>query len=201
MKYRLIIAFILMANMSFSQQFGGGVFAGLDISQLDGDGWGGYHKAGINFGVYTNTKINEKLAAQLELAYIQKGSKSDAKESNYSYYKCKLNYIQMPLLLKYKINSKINAEIGIAEAYLRTAYEDDGGGDIEPDIAFDKWESSLIIGGSYYLNKSLIANVRLNYSVFPVRKHPGGQSFLLNNGQYNNVISFSVYYKIVGAAN
>jgi hypothetical protein len=102
MKHILIIVFVLLSNLSFSQQFGGGVFVGLDISQLDGDSWGGYHKPGINLGVYTNTKINKKISVQMELAYIQKGSKSNSNEPNYVYYKCKLNYIQMPLVLSYK---------------------------------------------------------------------------------------------------
>ncbi|MEA3318342.1 MAG: porin family protein [Bacteroidota bacterium] len=199
MKKVLIVAFILISNLSFSQKFGGGILGGMAVSQLDGDSWGGYHKAGLYFGVFTNAKLNKKFWTQLELAYIQKGSKSNSKEPNYVYYKCKLNYIQMPLLLKYNINNKINAEIGIAEGFLRNAYEDDGGGDIEPDIAFDKWETSVIIGASYKFTDRINANVRINYSLIPIRNHPGGQSFWLNNGQYNNVLSFSLYYKIVDA--
>jgi len=198
-KRLLIIVFVVISNSIFAQKFGGGIFSGLTMSQLDGDSWGGYHKAGINLGVYTNTEINEKLSAQLELLYIQKGSKSNSKEPNYIYYKCKLNYIQLPLLVKYKINNKINAEIGIVEAFLRTAYEDDGGGDIVPDIPFRKWETSLLVGALYNINNKLLADVRFGYSIIPVREHPGGQSFLLNKGQFNNVISISLYYKIVGS--
>jgi len=38
--------------------------------------------------------------------------------------------------------------------------------------------------------------VRFNYSLLPVREHPGNQVYWLNRGQYNNAMLFSFYYKI-----
>jgi len=37
---------------------------------------------------------------------------------------------------------------------------------------------------------------RFNYSILPIRAHPSGQSYLLNQGHYSNVLSIALYYQL-----
>ena len=74
----IIILILLIYQVGFSQTFGGGIFGGLSASQLEGDNWGGYNKAGLTFGIYTYTKLNKYVDAQLELKYVQKGRRSNS---------------------------------------------------------------------------------------------------------------------------
>jgi len=195
-KYFLIIAFIFFSSNLLSQTFGGGVLAGLSASQVDGDNWGGYHKAGLCFGVYTNAQLNDYIDAQLELRYVQKGSNSNSKE-NETFYKSKLDYIELPVYLKYNFLDKFSANIGVAAGYLQKSTEDkDGIGDEPADPEFNPFEFSGLAGVEYHILDRLFFNVRFNYSILAVRDHPGDQTFFLNKGQYNNVLTFTLHYQI-----
>lgn len=198
MKKSLLVLLIVIMGIhsGFSQTFGGGTFAGLSASQLDGDQWGGYSKPGLVFGIYTNVQLNQYVDAQLELRYIQKGSKSDSKDQSV-YYVSKLNYVELPLFLKYHFLGKFSANIGLTAGYLQKSTENkDKIGDEPADPAFDKFELSGLAGAEYQITDNLFFNVRFNYSILPVRDHPGDQTYYLNRGQYNNVLTFAVYYQI-----
>ena len=195
-KYFQIIVFVFLSSSLFSQTFGGGAIAGLSASQLDGDNWGGYHKAGLTFGVYTYTKLNKFIDAQLEIRYVQKGSNSNSKEQEI-FYLSKLNYIELPLFLKYRFLNNFTANIGLAAGYLQKSTEDkDGVGDEPADPAFNQFEFSGLIGIGYKITDRIFFDVRFNYSILPVRSHPGDQTYYLNAGQYNNVLTFTVHYQI-----
>lgn len=195
-KVFVIILFIAFYQLSNAQTFGGGLFAGLSASQLDGDRSSGYNKAGLSFGIYTNVKLNKYVDAQMELKYIQKGSKWD-NEDNAVFYHSKLNYIEIPLFLKYHFLRKFNANIGVTAGYLQKATENkDGIGDEPADPPFNEFEFSGLAGLEYEFIDNFFFNVRFNYSIIPVRNHPGDQFFFLNRGQYNNVLTFAVYYQL-----
>ncbi|MCB2196883.1 MAG: PorT family protein [Bacteroidetes bacterium] len=194
-RYFIIVLILFCYNFVNAQTFGGGVFGGLSASQLDGDKSGGYNKAGVSFGIYTNVHLTKFVDAQLELKYVQKGSKWE--ENDVTFYHSKLNYIEMPLFLKYRFLEKFSANIGLALGYLQKSTENkDGIGDEPADPPFNEFEFSGLAGVEYEFWKNFYFNVRLNYSILPVRDHPGDQTFFLNRGQYNNVLTFAVYYQI-----
>jgi len=199
MRYILVILAILFFEaLSYGQRFHGGPMTGLVVSQVDGDNLGGYNKPGIRAGGWVNTHISKLTTLQLELQYIQKGSKISEQELKKLRYKhIRLSYLQISLLGKYELMPKFKGEAGIAGGYLFEALEDlDGAGFIEPQRSFDEYELSLLIGLNYQFNEKFTGNIRLNYSALPIRDHPGGQVYFIDRGQYNNALSFSLYYKI-----
>jgi hypothetical protein len=83
MKNCLIILFLFFTIASNAQQrFKVGVKAGLSTSQVDGDTYGGYNKAGFDGGIFVTGKINEKWTSQFEMIFIQKGSKHNSDPEN-----------------------------------------------------------------------------------------------------------------------
>ncbi len=195
-KIIILLLITTFSNIILAQTFGGGVFAGLSASQLDGDQWGGYSKPGLAFGIYTNAQLNQYVDAQLELRYIQKGSKSDNKDQSV-FYVSKLNYVELPLFLKYHFLGKFSANVGLTVGYLQKSTENkDKIGDEPADPAFDEFELSGLAGIEYQITDNFFFNIRFNYSILPVRDHPGDQTYYLNRGQYNNVLTFAVYYQI-----
>ena len=75
MKERLILyIFICFSFLSFSQNFKGGVIAGISTSQVSGDNLGGFNKAGIFLGLFTELPISNISNIKMEMNYIQKGS-------------------------------------------------------------------------------------------------------------------------------
>ncbi len=195
-KIFFILMLLLISQIGFAQTFGGGVFGGLSTSQLDGDRSGGYHKAGLSFGIYTNAKINKYIDAQMELKYIQKVSKWESEDQSV-FYLSKLNYIELPLFLKYSFLDKFSANIGLTVGYLQKSTENkDRIGDEPADPPFDEFEFSGLAGVEYKIIENLFFNIRFNYSILSIRDHPGNQTYFLNKGQYNNALTFAVYYQI-----
>ncbi|HAN18882.1 MAG: hypothetical protein A2X13_07715 [Bacteroidetes bacterium GWC2_33_15] len=191
----LIFILVFLSQINYAQRFGGGFLAGLSMTQVDGDSWGGFNKAGFTGGIYTYTGLNKNMDIQLEFRYVQKGSQSDS-EIPEEYYRLTLNYIEIPLFIKYHIYSKISADIGIAFGYLQESTENDGYGELPSEPEFNKTELSGLIGLEYILWKRLKFNARYNYSILPVREHPGEQTWYLNKGQYNSVLTFTFYYQL-----
>lgn len=172
---------------------------GMAVTQIDGDNLGGYNKPGIRGGGWVNTLVSENIILQLELEFIQKGSKISQSELNNdpTYYHARLNYLQAPVLVQTSLMTRLTGEAGIAGAYLVASLEDDdGGGFIEADPPFDQFEFSGLIGLNYDLSEHFIVNVRFNYSLLPIRPHPGGQTRWPDLGQYNNAMLFSLYFRI-----
>ncbi len=59
-----------------TKRFGTGIFAGLGLSQIDGDDMQGYDKPGIHFGLRGIAYILPKFEFHTELSYSQRGSQS-----------------------------------------------------------------------------------------------------------------------------
>ena len=75
MKNKLLIClFTFFTFFSFSQNFKGGVIAGVSTSQVSGDALGGFHKAGLYLGVFTELPLSPISNIKMEMNYIQKGS-------------------------------------------------------------------------------------------------------------------------------
>jgi Outer membrane protein beta-barrel domain len=193
----LIFFFILFFVIKTEAQsrFKAGVKLGVSTSQVDGDTYGGFDKAGVAGGVTLNSKINEKWAAQFEMLFVQKGSKhvGDANKGDYTYYLMKLNYIEVPLLLKYT-QKKFTFEAGPGFGYLISAKEEDAYSVIYNTVPFYKTEVSASIGINYQIYKNLGINWRYTNSLLPIRNYASGASFWYNPGQRNSVITFTATY-------
>ena len=79
---------------------------GLSTSQVSGDDLAGFNKAGLVFGGFTNRILSNRNSLQLEIVYIQKGSRNpdiiNEESENYNKPYINLSYIEIPILLKLK---------------------------------------------------------------------------------------------------
>ncbi len=194
----IVISCFLIAD-SFSQKFHGGIQVGLPMSQVSGDQLGGFDKAGIFGGGFVSLHFFQKSSVQLEINYIQKGSRKNPNPDNgdYSKYLLRLHYIEVPLLYKYDLHKLISLEIGAAVAFLaKSTEEDENGVSLEPR-AFNKYEISLIGGGYVNFLKKLRLNVRYEntFPFLPIRDHYSEATYRLNKGQYNSLIVFALQYE------
>lgn len=182
---------------SFSQRIQGGIIAGFNASQVSGDALSGFDKAGITAGVLAKTVLSEKVDFEIELLYVQKGSKKniDPDKNDYLEYLLQLNYAEVPLIIKYKLNDKWTFDVGVSYGRLVFSREADQSGDFPESIPFKKDELSINGGINYYLFRNLIMNWRISNSVLPVRPHQSGASYRLNQGQYNTLLMFLFKYE------
>lgn len=204
MKYLLVI-FIAIQSLAISaQEFHGGITAGLCGSQVDGDHYSGYDKAGLLGGFFVSYPISEKLIFNAELKYFQKGSRMHKAYDNgaVELYKMSLQYVEFPFWLSNKFKIKkytLSFDFGLGGAYLMSSKEERDGYEIMYGNEFRKMEADGIWGFSYYINDHIVLSQKHHYSLFAIREFPGGinpkpQRIIFNKGQYNNIQSLSLYF-------
>jgi hypothetical protein len=203
----LLQVFILLFSINGnSQNFSGGVRAGLTLSEVSGDQLGGPNKPGLFAAIFANTYISEFHQLQLELLYTQKGSKSIPNEANDFYtYKFYLQYVEVPIVLIYDLQAtRVNflrwfsAESGLAFSYLVGYYEEMNSRqiDLSNEKPFNKFELNLLLGVNYHINPSLEASLRFTQGISPIRPHQGHTTLWYNRGQYNSVWSIGLTYRL-----
>jgi len=200
MNLHVVLLMILISYSNiYSQRFNGGIHAGISATQVSGDEQAGFNQAGIYCGGYVNIYFSQKSSVQLELNFIQKGSRKNPKPDNgdYTKYLCRLNYVEMPLMYKLDVAKWLTLEIGVAAAYLVQSSEEDQNGSVSPYLQFKKYEISLIGGGYYNISKHFMVNVRYEntFPLLPIRQHASRASHNLNKGQYNSVLIFALQYQ------
>jgi hypothetical protein len=198
-KFLFVLIIYFLSNFFVNaQHFNGGIIAGISASQVSGDNLSGFDKAGVFGGVFANLQISEKSVFQIEIDYIEKGSKQNPKEKNGFYsYILKLKYVEVPLLYKYIYSDKLSFELGPYCAILiKDAFEEQNEVIVD-DRAFNKQDIGITVGIAYSITPNLKINMRNSntFFVFPVREHLSGAKKWYNQGQYNTVLTFSIQYQ------
>ena len=180
-----------------AQEFEGGIQAGLTASQVQGDITSGYNKAGFYAGGYVNRTISDYSVLQMELNYIQKGSRQTPTEQNgYESYKLNLHYVELPLLYKLLLTEQFALEAGLAYGVFITKKELYNGSEAIAETPFNR-HNLFFVGGLYYnINEDLRVSVRTNNSITPIRPHYSGVSRLFNEGQYSDLLSLGLQFTL-----
>ncbi len=195
----LFFVFTVCSVASYGQAFQGGVAAGLVGSQVAGDTYSGFHKAGIYTGLWVRLALNERSSVQTEISYFQKGSRHnpDSARQNFTIYKMKLGYIEMPFLYQYHLKNKTVIEFGPSFAFLIHSYE-------ELDYMqvsygkFSLFNPSFMAGVGYPITEKLSVHVRLDSSILSIRtdKINGARQRFFDQGQYNDCLLLFLGYKL-----
>ena len=195
MKAILTSLCILCFAITSAQNFDAGLIGGFCTSQVSGDNLSGYNKLGSRFGAYINYPINKKMSYQLEMQFLQKGSKKPYTENSPETYLFELNYIELPATLNYQVRKGISIESGLGTAFLVGYKEQDEITDINTDkpntLALD-----FLLGVQYDIKKNLKLNIRYANSISRIRKHASEEESGLNSGQFSSLVSFALMYQI-----
>jgi hypothetical protein len=198
-----IVLFVLLVPDGLAQRFSGGGFAGFSASQISGDALSGFNKPGLYLGTFASLRTSERKAWQFEIAYIDKGSRKLARPDigDFYSYRLGLNYISTSLLFRYDWKTNVVLETGPAFGVLIGSKEivNDGSSASRLDLGdrFDNWELAWHFGAVYEFRQTPWSiNLRYTNSVIPVRPHASGAAYLLNFGQYSEVLTLSFCYRI-----
>ena len=176
-----------------AQNFGGGLIAGASTSQVAGDNLAGFNKIGWVAGAYTNLKIKENLQVQLEIIYIEKGSRNPNLHKNIIQ-EITLSYVEVPISINLQQKENLGIELGILPAFIMSSKMNDYFSEIEIDPSFEKYDFGIFAGINYHLSKKIILNSRISNSIIPIRPHVSGAKDGWNKGQYNTLLSFALHY-------
>jgi len=200
MQRTLLLILFILPLMGYSQKFNGGILAGGNVSQVDGDTYEGYHKFGYQAGAYVYLRVSPHSSFQMEMEYFQKGSRRasnpDSGAGDHSYL-LRIHYLEIPVLYQYTFAKRFQAEAGPAIDVLLGSLEETDGLPTTNKVALRPLTLSGILGFSCYLSHHLKAGFRFNYSLLSIRvpadpEPPGYRHILFETGQYNNVLSLTL---------
>lgn len=191
-----LICMTIAANAQ-EQRFLAGVTAGLSSSQISGDELAGFNKTGFTGGLLLRTMFTKKWTTQFEMLFIQKGSKEAARVDSitgeYNYYRLQLNYLEIPILLQYRVK-KFFFEAGPGIGYLINYKEEDKTGDITSRRPFNKFEISFDLGFGICIKDQFGIGLRYSNSINSVRDHLSGAHRWYNPGQQSTVLQLALSY-------
>ncbi len=195
---------IYLAN---AQAFHGGVLAGFTATQVDGDTYGGYNKAGFQGGVFVNTLLSDLFGAQLEIKYTGKGARKPVTSTDPEVYNLTLHYVDMPVSVNARVKQIGSVEMGLVPGYLFAVKGEDSGGSFPSAdylVTFKKFDFSFMMGINIKVFEKLKLNLRYTYSLLSIRSEDFengyyswfGNLFGPKTGQYNNCLMAGIYYQI-----
>lgn len=192
----LLFLFFLSSSLS-AQRFHGGIYGGINASQVAGDSFSGYTKAGIVGGGFVNYAFADIWALQMEIAFSQKGSRHNPTDKNPAQYLLRLNYIDVPFLCKVKVGRKIGFELGASVEYLMSHYEEANYSEDVTNRGFNNFSGNLVAGISFYFDDHFSANLRTVNGLTPLRDDPTQvyTKRLGSSGQYNDLLALTLFYQ------
>ena len=200
------ILFFVLAGFYTSanaQQFHGGLTAGLVGSQVTGDTYSGYKKAGIYVGGFVSLDISDRSAFQMELTYFQKGARENPTEkNNYDFLLFRANYIEMPVLYQFKTGKERNFifEAGPSVGFLMGYFEEN-----EVQVESDKegynkpatLSLQFNLGFRWMISTHFGVDFRFHDSILNIREKnvPGDVRRFWWYGQFHDALVLSLFYQ------
>ena len=223
---------MLCSAFAFSQEIKFGAKVGLNISSLRGN----YpaeidetkSKIGFHIGGFAEYSINDKFALQPELLLSTQGGSSEVIEyyGGGTYFESfkqtpKLTYINLPIMLKYKVIEKLSIEFGPQIGYLISAkskweYVDStdpsenetievdlindgtytfGGTTVQVKPKTNRLDFGLNIGSSYDVTDKFFVQARYNLGLTVFDKNSTAGSSTNSWDLKNSVIQISTGYR------
>jgi len=196
----LIILLCLAVKPASAQRIIGGISLGTNLTQVDGDQFYGFNKFGLNVGPMVALPFGKKRnwSVSMELLYSQKGSYHKGSTDS-TYYKLKLDYIDIPVLVHFTDKKIVSAGVGFCYGQLINKVESDLY-IVKPNTDFLPYDVSVLGEVALRLWNRLWINVRYQYSMVNLRTvtftdpYKGGTDNTWERDQYNNVLTFRLTY-------
>ncbi len=142
------------------------------------------------------------------MAFSQKGSRKtpDPETKDYTSYHLRVNYIDVPLMLRYSLEGFGLFAGPLFGAQIGKVKEEDHNGKIlqAGRPGFEPYDVEVLVGLGYRFGEKFSLDLRFSNSVMPARKFTGGTTNsrgtgqYLNRGQYHTLMTFLLKYRILG---
>ncbi len=197
MRKLLFVILFLQSYLIYAQQFRGGVIAGVVTSQVAGDQYSGFKKAGVSGGFFTSMNLSATTSVELDLIFIQKGSRfnADPELPGFQNYLLRLNYADLPFVIQYKL-AGIIFEGGLSASFLLSSFEEK----VYQEIMLNDWKRicfNTVFGIRKNLHKGWFVQFRTINSINSIRKNAvvgNVKRYFSGYGEFNDVLQLSFGY-------
>lgn len=199
--------FVLVGLQTQAQSFTGGLLAGVVTSQVNGDGYGGFHQLGWTAGVFGRIPSDTPSSFQMELKYSLFGAHSDAKEVELGMnpMSIRLHYVELPLLWHYRLSElningvsfdRLSLEIGLSADFLIKGQQSANNEDLFDNDSWLFFSVTGNAGAQFDITERLGVNLRVMHSLTPCRINPKVALFSFQH-YYNFVLQATLVYTIL----
>jgi len=157
----LLAMFVFVSTTAQAQRFQGGITAGFNMSQLDGDRLAGYNQIGLVGGLRASALLTDKWQLSLELLYSQLGSDRARNDDPSSIYdNIRLNMVEAPVFVSFT-DWKFKVYAGGSYGRLiNYKVIDIVGEDITDNQTYNPDLFSMILGATFHFSKNFGLDVR-----------------------------------------
>ena len=190
---------LLSTATASAQSYEASLLGGLNFSQFDGDGFGGYNKLGLHTGLRISRAYKGPWSWGFEIDYTQKGSRKvlDPDKVDFST-RLDYHYLEVPFLAMYRYSEQLLLHGGLSVGVLVYNQEEYNGITAKTEDLRSS-EIGLHVGAGYSFAKNWQLQLRHSYSLASVRD----QGLIYNNmlqfgfaGWYHNVFTASLLYEL-----
>jgi len=199
-KSLLFFFIVIIPSVILAQSIKGGLIAGANVSQVDGDECIGYHKMGLNVGALAIVPFAKDFSFSIETLFDQKGSyqRPQYYDSLDGEYKLILNYVDIPVLFHYTDKDIISVGAGFSWGRLVQfkEWQNDTRVNWSDTVSpYKKNDVDVILDLQFKLIKGLYFDFRYAYSVAKIRSREFHNiTKTWSRDQYNNVLAFRLIY-------
>lgn len=186
-KVILCLVIVSLTTLGASSQVNFGLKAGMNISTLRGDGVGKAKSLiGANVGAFVNIPVSTMFSFQPEVLYSMEGAKEDVFDT-----KIMLNYVNIPLMLKYTDASGFFGELGPQIGFLTSAKSKINGNTADVKDLFKSTNFSLGIGAGFNFTSSVGVGLRYNLGLSNISEDT-------NDDEKTGNFSIGIHYSFGG---
>lgn len=173
-----------------------GFKGGLNLSFITGDGTDNFDsKIAFHIGVVSEITISENFSFQPELLYSAQGDKETFEGTDIKY---KLDYLNVPLMVKYYVSEGFSLEAGPQLGFLLSSKAEGDGVSIDLKDMMNTFEFALDFGLGYKFENGINFSARYNLGISNIVKNNGsilGEPMTSDNSKnHNEVVQLSVGY-------
>jgi hypothetical protein len=186
----ILVLLSVLSVGSYAQGISGGAKLGLNLADQTYSGSGSYSSPGIrpdfHVGGYLTLMFTEHLGLQPELLYSGQGAKSGSS-------KLKLNYVTVPILFRFNVNSVLSFHAGPQFGVLTSAKLKNGSNSVDYKDNYKSSDVGIAIGTTVDLPMKLNFTFRLIKGLSDINNVDNSTVKVKN---FN--IQLSVGYKLFG---
>lgn len=189
---------LLIGTVAKAQDFEFGLKGGLNVASIGGDSFAGATfdtRIAYHVGVFAQIPLLGKFSLQPEVLYSAQGSNFGGVLGFSGFDDQKLNYVNVPVLAKYRIIKGLAAEIGPVVGVLISAdgnITDINGNTIDGTDAYKTIDAGLAVGASYAMDSGFVFGIRYNKGLTNIN-----DGSVLNGSNQNNVFQIHAGYSFL----
>jgi opacity protein-like surface antigen len=181
MKKLFIILLVTIGTIfTINAQTKYGVQAGVNLANFTGDNEGSDMKVGFSVGFFAEFELADALIFQPAVLYSTQGAKWSEGSFKAEH---KFDYINVPLMLKYKIAEKFYLEAGPQIGFLTSAKgESNYPGEMDEDLKdfVKSTDFSLNLGASFDLMDNIFVGARYTFGLSNINDDPDWDADIKN---------------------